>query len=218
VTILAFGCSVTHGTEIAELGNSKDNIPFSYPALVADYLEVNCINRAFCGNSNENIFHEALDTIATVDNITAVIVGWTSTEREVWSCDGRTWQFIPSWSATSNNVWRPFRYYTPGSELSPQRCADKEEYMQALDNIYNILIKYKFDSKIYNKKRDNYIFALRACCQANNIRLIETCWSNSIIGAVNIGAIGTWYPAMQRHPNAEEQQLFADQIIKHYQL
>ena len=39
--------------------------------------------------------------------------------------------------------------------------------------------------------------------------MIETCWANNIDGAVNIGKIGNWYPAMQRHPNAEEQKLFA---------
>jgi len=54
MTLLAFGCSVAHGTEIAALGNSKDNIPYSYPALVANHLGVDYDNRAFCGNSNEN--------------------------------------------------------------------------------------------------------------------------------------------------------------------
>jgi hypothetical protein len=218
MTVLAFGCSVTHGTEIAALGNSKENIPFSYPALIANYLGVDCVNRAFCGNSNENIFHEAIDTIPNFKDITTVIIGWTSLEREVWQCDGRTWQFIPSWCATTSNPWKPFRFHTPGSGVTPQRCADKEEYTQILDNIYNMLIKYKFDSTIYRKKRDNYISTLRSYCKVNSIKLIETCWSDPIEELVNIGSIGDWYPAMKRHPNAEEQKLFAKQIIKHYQL
>jgi hypothetical protein len=219
MTVLAFGCSVTHGTEIAASGNSKANIPFSYPALVAKHFGVDCNNYAFCGNSNENIFHQALGTIPTVENITAVIVGWTSAEREVWQCDGRTWQFIPSWSATTNTIWRPFGYFKPESNNSPRRCADKEEYLQVLDNIYDILLKYKFDSAVYTKKRDNYISALRSYCKVNNICLLETCWADQLPGVeVNLGAIGNWYPAMNRHPNAEEQQSFADQIIKHYLL
>jgi hypothetical protein len=218
MTVLAFGCSVTHGAEIAALGNSKDNIPFSYPALVAKYLGVDCVNQAFCGNSNENIFHGAIDTIPQYDNITAVIVGWTSIEREVWQCDGRTWQFIPSWCATTKNVWKPFIWIEPRSGTQPQRCADKQEYIQVLDNIYEFLIKYKFDSTVYSKKRDNYISTLRAYCKTNNIKLIETCWSDVIAETVNIGAIGTWYPAMQRHPNADEQKMFAEQIINHYKL
>ena len=47
MTVLAFGCSVTHGTEIAASGNSKANIPFSYPALVAKHFGVDCNNYAF---------------------------------------------------------------------------------------------------------------------------------------------------------------------------
>jgi hypothetical protein len=218
MTVLAFGCSVAHGTEIVAPGNSKDNIPFSYPALVAKHIGVDCVNTAFCGNSNENIFHQALNTIPTFDNITAVIVGWTSVEREVWTCDGRTWQFIPSWCGTSNNLWKPFRFHTPESGVTPQRCADTEEYLPALDSMYDMLIKYKFDIGAYSKKFDNYISALRAYCQANNIKLMETCWANNIDGMVNIGKIGDWYPAMQRHPNSAEQNLFTQHIINHYKL
>ena len=218
MTVLAFGCSVAHGTEIAAPGNSKDNIPYSYPSLVADHLGVACVNRAFCGNSNENIFHEAISTIPNFTDVTAVIIGWTSAEREVWRCDGRTWQFIPSWCGTTNDVWQSYSEIIPRSDSAPQRCADKQEYIKVLDTIYDVLIKYKFDPEVYTKKRNNYILALRAYCSANNIKLIETSWSDKIPGTVDIGAIGTWYPAMQRHPNAEEQQLFADQIITQYKL
>ena len=218
MTVLAFGCSVTHGTEIAAPGNSQDNITFSYPALVADYLGVDCDNRAFCGNSNENIFHEAVSTIPTVDNITAVIIGWTSVEREVWSCDGRTWQFIPSWCSTTNNVWKPFTEIIAQSGSQPQLCADQDGHTEALYSMYDMLIKYKFDVEVYTKKRNNYISAIRAYCSANNMKLIETSWSDTIIGAVNIGTIGDWYPAMQRHPNEDEHQLFAKQIIEYYNL
>ena len=76
MTLLAFGCSVAHGTEIVAPGNSKLNIPYSYPALVAKHLGVDCVNHAFCGNSNENIFHEALDTIPQHETVTAVVIGW----------------------------------------------------------------------------------------------------------------------------------------------
>jgi len=220
MTILAFGCSVAHGTEIAALGNSQKNIPFSYPALVAKYLGVECVNLSFCGNSNENIFHTALETIPNYhDRITAVMVGWTSVEREVWQSSGRTWQFIPSWSATTTNIWKTFRQHTPRTDSTPQLCADLAEYMPVLDSIYKMLIKYKFDTEIYTKKRNNYISALRSYCVTNNIKLIETCWSDKITGVdVNLGLIGDWYPAMLRHPNADEQKLFAEQIIKHYKL
>jgi len=224
MTILAFGCSVTHGADIAGTGNSNANIPFSYPALVAHYLGVDFVNHAFCGNSNENIFHTALDIISTCNSITAVIVGWTSVEREVWQCNGRTWQIIPSWCATSKNVWEPFTQHIsppprgPLRAVIPYRCADDLEYIKVLDMLYDAITKYKFDFAAYTRKRDNYISALRAFCNTNNIRLIETCWADDISGTVNLGAIGDWYPAMRRHPTAAEQKLFAEKIIDHYKL
>ena len=219
MTLLAFGCSVTHGTEIAAPGNSKDNIPYSYPALVARHLGVDCVNRAFCGNSNENIFHDVIDTISHHENVTAVIVGWTSIEREVWNCDNRLWQFIPSWCGTSTSEWQQYMYIVPGLGTTPKKCADKEEYLPVLDNIYNFLIKYKFDYEVYRQKRDNYVRALRSYCKLKNINLLETCWADNLDGhAVNIGAIGKWYPAMKRHPNVDEQRLFAKQIIADYKL
>jgi len=218
MTLLAFGCSVAHGTEIAALGNSKDNIPYSYPALVANHLGVDYDNRAFCGNSNENIFHDAMDAILHCENVTTVIIGWTSVEREVWHCDNRLWQFIPSWCGTSSSEWQQYTYIETMLGNTPTKCADKEEYMSVLDKIYNLLIAYKFDSKIYTKKHNNYISAIRSSCQAKNIKLIETCWADDINGAVNIGKIGDWYPAMKRHPNVDEQSLFAKQIIKDYKL
>jgi hypothetical protein len=219
MTLLAFGCSVTHGAEIAALGNSKENIPYSYPSLVAKHLGVDCVNQAFCGNSNENIFHEALDTIPQYKDITMVVVGWTSIEREVWHCDNRIWQFIPRWCATSTGVWDPYIYIVPASGKIPKKCADKEEYLPALDDIYKLLVEYKFDYDVYCKKRDNYVRALRSYCKLKNITLLETCWADNLDGhAVNIGSIGDWFPAMQRHPTAEEHQLFAAKIINYYEL
>ena len=101
----------------------------------------------------------------------------------------------------------------------PQTCADKEEYMSVLDDIYSLLIKYKFDYEVYRQKRDNYVRALRSYCKLKNIKLLETCWADNLDGyAVNIGRLGNWFPAMERHPSAEEQQLFANQIIEYYRL
>jgi len=99
MTIYAFGCSVTHGTDLATVNASDENVALSYPSKVAQYLKVECENWAFQGNSNENIFHNFMDIMSQRDNVTAVIVGWTSPMREVWKCDGRYWQFIPAWCA-----------------------------------------------------------------------------------------------------------------------
>jgi len=223
MTVLAFGCSVAHGAETAHPANDSSNLPFSYPTLVAKHLGVECNNYAFCGNSNENIFHGAIEYIPKIGRISALIVGWTSTERETWQCDGRTWQFIPSWCSSRKNIWKPFAYYKEGKRSAdvPQQCADEEQYMKTLSEIYPLLLRYKFDHAEYNKKRNHYRSALTAYCKEKNIRLIETCWYEPMKDAVDLGKIGSWYPwtsTSSRHPNREEHEMFAQEIINHYKL
>jgi len=219
MTILAFGCSVTHGLETATLGNSKDNLSFSYPALVADYLGVDYINFAITGNSNENIFHEALETIPKYNNITAVIVGWAADVREVWKCDGRTWQFNPGWAGTSLDLFKPYRFVKETLNPTVRCCASTESYIPIIENLHEILSKYKFDPTEYAKKRNNYIKSFKAYCSVNNIKLIETCWERPIEGAINIGKIGTWCSSPgNRHPNKDEHKSMAEEIIRHYKL
>lgn len=243
MTIYAFGCSVTHGTEIAAPGNCKENIPFSYPALVANHLGVDCVNLSFCGNSNENIFHQVLETLPGAKDITAVIIGWTSAVRETWNCDGRTWQFIPSWCSSVIDVWqkRPTvadvagmssieiskfdwtnkLHHVSATASTPSYCADQQEYIPVLENFYKLLISNKFDLAEYTKKTMHYSTAIRSYCQSNNLLLIETFWEQAIpLVEINLGQIGNWYldKQVKRHPNKIEQQLMADQIIQHYKL
>lgn len=240
MTLLAFGCSVTHGTEIVASGNSKDNIPYSYPALIAKYLGIDCVNYAFCGNSNENIFHEAMDVISHYKDITGVLIGWTSDQREVWHCSGRTWQFAPRWCSTSKDIWqhRPVAqdmddltseeiakidwtnklHFISAVGSHPSYCADQPQYLPVLEKFYQLLIEEKFDIEQYSKKTQNYVVAFRAYCEQNKIKLMETCWEKNFSDTVNIGLLGNWYPAMERHPNVQEHQLFAECIIDFYKI
>jgi hypothetical protein len=223
--ILAFGCSVAHGAETVYPYTHEENIPFSYPGLIAQKLNLECENWAFCGNSNENIFHAVLDTVPKYEKITAVIVGWTSDVREVWTCDGRYWQFIPSWCYTNDDLLKPVLFLKDPKKNTPDTprvCSDKEELMPVLENVYDLLMRYKFDISEYAKKRNNYILALRTYCQSKNIKLIETCWATPLDGVdIDLSKLGSWidsnnYPT--RHPNKQEHEIIANTIIDHYKL
>lgn len=220
MTILAFGCSVTHGAETVTPGNNKDNIPFSYPAVLARRLGVDCENFAFCGNSNENIFHQAMSTIPQHDNITAVVIGWTGLLRETWTCDGRIWQFIPSWAATCSNLYRNYVALEEGNDDRPRYCADKGRLIADLKEIYPVLVKYKFDKTEYQNKLDTYMTAVRSYCQVKGIKLVETWWDVPLDGVlVDLNSVSDWKKEMPwRHPNAFEHEKIADQIQKHYNL
>jgi hypothetical protein len=225
MTILAFGCSVAHGAETAYSYTHEENIPFSYPGVIAQKLNINCENWAFCGNSNENIFHTALDVIPKYEKITAVIVGWTSTVRETWKCEDRYWQIIPNWCYTSSDLLNPILFLKDpkvNGPTDPRICSDREEYMPVLENLYNTLMRYKFDHNEYIKKRNNYILALRTYCKSNNINLIETYWSDPVDGVdIDLSKIGNWVDKNNhpiRHPDKEEHKMIANLIIDHHKL
>lgn len=224
MTIYAFGCSVTHGTDLVTVNASDENVALSYPSKVAQYLNVQCENWAFQGNSNENIFHNFMDIMPKRDKVTAVIVGWTSPMREVWKCDGRYWQFIPAWCATVKDLTKPFGYiHDPKGGWSvedPRQCADDKSYIGILDEGYKFLTKYKWDQEEYIKKRTHYVTAIRAYCSYKNIKLIETCWWDDMDKIpLNINKIvkpGWWEAA--KHPDKEDHEEIAKIILKEYNL
>lgn len=223
-TIYAFGCSVTHGSDLATVNASEENVMGSYPVKIAQALNLECENWAIPGNSNENIFHNFMDTIPNTDpdDIAFVIVGWTSPIRELWKCDGRTWHFIPGWCASLIDITKPFtkvRDPKPRwTEINPRMVSDGEEYLDLLESQYEFLAKYKWDLTEYTKKRLNFIRSVRSYCVTKNIKLIETQWYDSIPGIeIDLTSVGPWHNEL-RHPNKDEHIAIAEMIIKHYNL
>ena len=220
MTILAFGCSVTHGAEIAYPYQHDDNTIGSYPQLVANYLAVDCANYSVCGISNEGIFHKVLDTIPKYSNITTVIVGWTSNLREYWKCDGRDWFIIPSWCATTRDGTLPYvkDYSDSDINLHPRVCVDNIIYTQPLSDLYELTVKYKFDAVEYDQKKQHYVGMVRLYCKNHNIKLIETTSMTPFDDiSIHIDNIGTWRKTLG-HPTANDHQLIAKQIIEQYKL
>ena len=220
MTILAFGCSVTHGAELAYPYQHDDNTIGSYPQLVANYLAVDCANYSVCGISNEGIFHKVLDTIPKYSNITTVIVGWTSNLREYWKCDGRDWFIIPSWCATTRDGTLPYvkDYSDSNINLHPRVCVDDIIYTQPLSDLYELTVKYKFDAVEYDQKKQHYVGMVRLHCKNHNIKLIETTSMTPFDDiSIHIDNIGTWRKTLG-HPTANDHQLIAEQIIEQYNL
>lgn len=216
--ILAFGCSVTHGADLVYPNQHEENIQYSYPNIIADALGVECKNYAVCGMSNEGIFHNVVNTLIRYkkQDITAVIVGWTSTMREYWQTDGREWFVIPSWCATTekNNQLRYIRDYTDKDiNAHPRMCSDREEYLESLAKVYDTIVRYKFDVEEYEMKKSNYIDLTRLLCKEKNVRLIETCCLGSV-GSININIdnFGTWRQELS-HPTRQDHQQIAQHIL-----
>lgn len=220
--IIAFGCSVAHGTDTVTIGNSEENLECSYPNLVAKHLKVECESWAFAGNSNENMFYQFMENIPKVEkDITAVIVGWTSPIREVWNCEGRTWQFLPCWCGSSLDVMKPYTKYKNfdnWSNLQPSICTDEYDMLDVCLQHYRFLLQYKFDEAEYLKKRQAHITAIRTYCNLHKIKLIETSWDSDIEGVdINLGHISSWVKE-GRHPTIEEHDMIAKIIIDRHKL
>jgi|LakMenEpi03Aug12_release.lakeMendotaPanAssembly.Ray.scaffolds.fasta_scaffold332031_2 hypothetical protein len=216
--ILAFGCSVTHGAELVHANQHEDNVKYSYPNLVANTLGVECKNYSVCGISNEGIFHNVVNTLVRYKSqeITLVIVGWTSTMREYWRTDNREWFIIPSWCATAEKgqPFTQFKDYTDSNiNLHPRICSDRAEYLDPLATIYDTVTRYKFDSEEYETKKSNYVDMTRILCQQRGVRLIETCCMGSI-GSININVdnFGTWRQGLG-HPTKKDHEQVAQQVL-----
>jgi len=224
MTIYAFGCSVTHGTELVTVTVSDENIALSYPNRIAIKLGKECKNYSIPGNSNECIFHNFMEIIPKVTDIDLIIVGWTSIIREVWYADGRYWQILPWWCSTTTDLTKSFNYIKnptcPGLNISdPQIGSDNPEYLDDLGQWYMLLTKYKWNTNEYIKKRNHYVTAIRTYCNIHNLKLIETCWSENIDGvAININNILSPQRDKERHPNKEDHQNIANAIIDYYKL
>ena len=215
--ILAFGCSVTHGADLVHPNQHNANVEFSYPNLIAKALGVSCNNLAECGISNEGIYHRVLDTLDMKGpEVAAVIVGWTSDVREYWRADGREWYFIPSWCATKKigTELKYFKDYTSGDiNQHPRLCADEEQYLEPLANMYNYLMRYKFDQEEYMYKKYNYISSIRDYCTLYNVKLIETCCLGEVPGIQhNLDNFGSWRQGLS-HPTKEDHKQIAQQIL-----
>ena len=216
--ILAFGCSITHGAELVYPDQHEENIQYSYPNIVAQGLDIECKNYAVCGISNEGIFHKIINTLARYKSgeITAVIVGWTSTMREYWCTDSREWFIIPSWCATTeqNNKFEYIKDYTNKDiNLYPRICSDREEYLEPLTKVYDVITRYKFDIEGYESKKSNYIDIIRLLCKEKDVRLIETCCLGAV-GSININIdnFGTWRQSLG-HPTREDHRQIAQHIL-----
>lgn len=219
--ILAFGCSITHGCELAHPYQHNDNTVYSYPQLVADHLGTSCINYSLCGISNEGIFHMILDKVSQHRQADTVIVGWTSSMREYWRANGRHWFVIPSWTATMEDVEvepSHIEDYNEGVDINkhPRIVADDESYLGELNTAYKFITKNKFDDYEYQLKKKHYVESIRLYCENKNIKLIETA-NLEVVDDIKIltDNIGKWRSRIA-HPNKLEHEIIAKQIIEEY--
>jgi hypothetical protein len=78
--LITFGCSLTYGHGLPDCldeNNHPSNCPskFSWPQLVANHLNLECINNSACGSSNKKIWNSILNFNFKITD--TVIVMWS---------------------------------------------------------------------------------------------------------------------------------------------
>lgn len=205
-TLLVSGCSITHGAELYNGFMSPENIKQSFSAELAKRLNLNLVNVALSGGSNEYIFHSVIEEIYKHANIETVIVIWTSRNRFYWKKKNRHWFILPNWASSISNL-ENFQIYDKTIN-GVWYTSDSDEVLENLENIHKFFVLNYFDNIELIKKLNHYKKALTEICKSENIKLIS-------MSTAELEHIGNWFNK-KRHPNAQEHLLIADFIHKRF--
>lgn len=103
--LVAFGCSYTYGEGLPDcldtFNNPNTPMPqpsqLSWASVLAEKLNLECLNKAVCGASNKEIQHTILGEKLHKDD--TVVILWTHNDRScILKPDGNPDQFIPSYT------------------------------------------------------------------------------------------------------------------------
>jgi hypothetical protein len=199
--LIISGCSITHGAETVNGFMHLDNITNSYSYHLAKWMNLDLVNVALSGGSNDDIFHSLMQEIDNTpsEQIHSVVAAWTGVNRLHWVNKGRHWFFIPGWASSMENVydWQFHQHSTDKAFIT----GDSDSILETLYDQHRFLIdNYLDDSKYLGKKLLHYKKALGSYCEQRSIKLID------------INIMDEWKEP--RHPTADEHSKLA---MKFYQ-
>jgi len=114
--LIAGGDSFTDKNYISDFHSDMDCSWKKWPEILAERLNMNCVNTGFCGSGNMGIYSRVIDTIGQHDpnEIGYVLVGWSQAQREDWEMsriDPRNTAQLHKWTNnTIGEVVEPFYF------------------------------------------------------------------------------------------------------------
>ena len=117
--LIAIGCSYTEGVKLG-----KDS---PWPALLAEKLNMDCINLGLCASGNDYMLAKIIDTVLTEQDIGLVVVMWSDWQRSDF-LDDKEWIFFHPQRDNSDNERYPVDFKS--------RCS-----MLQYNNPYNATMK-----------------------------------------------------------------------------
>jgi len=203
--LVATGCSVTHGAEIEHPFMSKNNIEFSYPAILARRLNLELTNVALSGGSNDYIFHSAVEQLEQLNDIEVLLVCWTHSPRLTWQAFGKTYILHPTFATALSDVYQDPKYKKEKNGLT---VTSDENIIDQLEQGIKFAVTHMIDCDELERKRSHHSIGLEAICKQRQIKFIE-------LDVMDFKNVGT-YDQEGRHPNVVEHGMIADLIHSKY--
>ena len=172
--LIISGCSTTHGAETVHGFMHPDNITNSYSYHLAKWMDLDLVNVALSGGSNDDIFHSLIQEIdnTPVEQIHSVVAAWTGVNRLHWVNKGRHWFFLPGWAGSMENLysWEHHQHPTDAAFIT----GDTHNILGTLHDQHRFFINnYLDDTKYLKNKLSNFKKALRSYCEQKSIRFID---------------------------------------------
>ena len=190
--LLVSGCSVTHGAELYNGFMSPENIKQSFSADLAKKLNLELINVALSGGSNEYIFHSIIDALENHQDIDRVLVVWTGPTRLYWKCNNRHYFILPSWASSMVDL-ENFDMHD-SQQNGVWITGDSDEIVQTLQHTHRFFVDHYFDNEESSKKMKHYDLCLTKLCSSLNIPYLS----------LNMSRIAWAWNNQPRHPTADE--------------
>jgi len=199
--LLAFGCSHTygHGLEDCLLENNEPALTpskFAFPSLLADMLNIPCINLAEPGSSNQDILRKILGSEIRQTDI--IIVLWTHYSRDVL--------YVDDDSPGSNRDQQTGLVYMPvGNWMinNPGYTGVKKTILsyylahQDIDQqVRSWIAKHHVDNYLSNLKVKNYLFLQNAKDELNR--------KPTFLKFNNLQNLQLWSTLFEKHPRAPD--------------
>jgi len=168
VKFLVSGCSITHGAEVHNGFMSQENVKQSFSAGIATRLNLELLNVALSGGSNEYIFHSVVDSLEKNPDVTKVLVVWTYQSRLYWKCNNRHYFILPSWASSMVDL-ENFKMIDRQID-NLWITGDNDQIVNTLLDTHKFFVDNYFDNAELWKKTRNYEICLGHLCQQRNIQ------------------------------------------------
>lgn len=165
---LVSGCSITHGAELFNGFMSPENVKQSFSAELANRLNLNLLNVALSGGSNEYIFHSVINALNQNSDIEKVLVVWTNHARLYWKSNNRHYFILPLWASSMVDLENFIMHDKKVNDLWV--TGDNPDIIETMISAHEFFVRNYFDDSELSMKQSHYELCLKHLCQQKNIQ------------------------------------------------